>query len=63
MLSTPLPVAKKRKEKLNSRQIGDATSSEALNYRVAQYSLKLNLENIPTPAFAGTNLKEQRWKS
>ena len=63
MLSTPLPVAKKRKEKLNSRQIGDATSSETLNYRVAQYSLKLNLENIPTPAFAGMNLKEQRWKS
>ena len=48
MLSTPLPVAKKRKEKLNSRQIGDATSSEALNYRVAKYSSKLNHENTDT---------------
>ena len=41
MLSTPLPVAKKRKEKLNSRQIGDATSSEALNYRVAMILFKV----------------------
>ena len=48
MLSTLSPVAKKTKEKLNSRQIRDATSSEALNYRVAKYSSKLNHENTDT---------------